>query len=443
MKLEELKALLREMGVVGAGGAGFPSYAKLSEKADTLILNCAECEPLLKVHRQVIEEYPFEVLSALSEVVEATGAKQAIVAIKAHYRSALEAIEAELSAFPKISIHKLEAVYPAGDEIILIKEVTGKIVPPGQLPLSVGVTVCNVESMYNIYHALAGKPVTEKYVTVAGEIARPVTLLVPIGTKVSELISAAGGVTCEEVELISGGPMMGRRISASEVVTKTTNAILVLPADHTVVRNKLRNPKINLRRTMSVCCQCRSCTDLCSRNVLGYPVQPHLVMRVLSNGGRGDIEALAGSLFCSGCGLCETYSCPQGLSPKQLIDEMKAAARAKGLKLPTGVEADPNRRDADLKKVSVERLTMRLGLKKYDVAAPISEEFVTKSVKLLLSQGIGAPAEAVVAKGAKVKKGDLIAKAKDGALGVSLHASVDGVVELVTDKYIQIKKTKS
>ena len=154
MKLEELKALLRETGVVGAGGAGFPSYAKLSDKADTVILNCAECEPLLKVHRQVIEEYPFEVLSALSSVLEATGAARAIIAIKAHYRSAVEAIEAELSAFPKISLHKLEAVYPAGDEIILIKEVTGKVVAPGQLPLSVGVTVCNVESMYNIFKKL-------------------------------------------------------------------------------------------------------------------------------------------------------------------------------------------------------------------------------------------------------------------------------------------------
>ena len=442
MKLEELQALLREMGVVGAGGAGFPSYAKLSAKADTLILNCAECEPLLKVHRQVIEEYPFEVLSALSAVLESTGAERGIIAIKAHYRSAVEAIEAELSAFPKISLHKLQAVYPAGDEIILIKEVTGKTVAPGQLPLSVGVTVCNVESMYNIYHALDGKPVTDKYVTVAGEVASPVTLLVPIGTKISELLTAAGGVTCEEYELISGGPMMGRRVSAAEVVTKTTNAILVLPSNHTVVKNKLRNPKINLRRTMSVCCQCRSCTDLCSRNVLGYPVEPHLVMRVLSNGGRGDLEALKGSLFCSGCGLCETYSCPQGLSPKLMIDQMKAAARAKGLKLPENVAIDPNRRDADLKKVSVERLTMRLGLKKYDMTAPISEDFETKRVKLMLSQSIGAPAEAVVSKGDTVQRGALIAKAKDGALSVALHASIDGVVENVTDRYIQIKKVK-
>ena len=442
MQLNELKDLLRDAGVVGAGGAGFPSYAKLSDKVDTIILNCAECEPLLKVHRQVLEEYTVEILSALSDLVTASGAKKGIIAIKAHYESALLALEHEIKDYPALTIHKLQAVYPAGDEIILIKEVTGKVVDPGKLPLSVGVTVCNVESVYNVWRAMHGHPVTDKFVTVAGEVAHPTTLRVPLGTKISELIAAAGGATCEDYELISGGPMMGRRISAQEPVTKTTNAILVLPSDHNVVKNKLRNPKINLRRTMSVCCQCRSCTDLCSRNVLGYPVEPHLVMRVLSNGGRGDVEALKGSLFCSGCGLCETYSCPQGLSPKLMIDQMKAAARAKGLKLPTDVAVDPNRRDADLKKVSVERLTMRLGLKKYDVAAPICEEFATKRVKLMLSQSIGAPSEAVIAKGDTVTRGMMVAKAKDGALSVALHASIDGVVENVTDRYIQIKKIK-
>ena len=442
MKLTEMKDLLRESGVVGAGGAGFPSYAKLSEGADTVILNCAECEPLLKVHRQVLEEYTYEVLSALSEILEATGAERGIIAIKAHYRSAVEALEAEIDAFPKLSVHKLEAVYPAGDEIILIKEVTGRLVPPGKLPLTVGVTVCNVESVYNIDSAMKGRPVTHKYVTVAGEVAHPLTLRVPLGTKIAELITAVGGVSCEDPAYISGGTMMGRKITASEVVTKTTNAILVLPSDHTVLQYKNRNPKVNLRRTMSVCCQCRSCTDLCSRNVLGYPVEPHLVMRVLSNGGRGDVAALAGSLFCSGCGLCETYSCPQGLSPKMMIDQMKAAARQQGMKLPEDVAVDPNRKDAIYKKVSVERLTMRLGLKKYDVVAPLCEEFETKTVKLMLSQHLGAPSEPTVKVGDHVTCGQLIAKAKDGALSVNLHASIDGVVETVTDRYIKIKKKK-
>lgn len=440
MELNELKNLLRESGVVGAGGAGFPSYAKISDKADTIILNCAECEPLLKVHRQVLEEYPYEVLVAMDNIVRVTGAEQGIIAIKAHYKATIQALEAEIEAFPRISIHKLEAVYPAGDEVILIKEVTGKVIDPGKLPVSVGVTVCNVESVYNIYRAMEGKPVTKKYVTVAGEVNRPVTLSVPIGTKISELIAnEAGGLTREDVEYISGGPMMGRIISPHEVVTKTTNAIIVLPADHHIVHNKRRNAKINLRRAMSVCCQCRSCTELCSRHVIGYPVEPHMVMRVLSNGGKGDTFAIAGSMFCSSCGLCETYSCPQDLSPRAMIAEIKNLARQNGIKPPEGIKADPNVKDADLKKVSVERLTMRLGLKKYDVPAPIVHEgFRPKTVKILLSQHVGAPAVPVVEEGAEVKRGDLIARVPENALGVNIHASIDGKVTVVNAKYIKI-----
>ena len=122
-----------------------------------------------------------------------------------------------------------------------------------------------------------------------------------------------------------------------------------------------------------------------------------------------------------------------------MIDAMKAAARENGIKPPQGLKADMNVKDADLKKVSVERLTMRLGLKKYDVQAPLCEEFETKSVRILLSQHLGAPAEPVVAVGDKVKKGDLIAKAKDGALSVNIHASIDGTIKSVQSKYVQIQ----
>ena len=122
MELIELKSLLRDMGIVGAGGAGFPSYAKLSSSADTIILNCAECEPLLKVHRQVLGEYTCEILSTLSKIVHVTGAKQGIIAVKAHYKSTVKALEAEIADYPELSICKLKAVYPTGDELILIKE---------------------------------------------------------------------------------------------------------------------------------------------------------------------------------------------------------------------------------------------------------------------------------------------------------------------------------
>ena len=439
MELNLMKDLLRHAGVVGAGGAGFPSYAKLSDKAETIILNCAECEPLLKVHRQVLEEYTYEILSALSDIVKATGAKQAIIGIKSHYTSTLRALEAEIADFPTVSIHTLDSVYPAGDEIILIKEVTGKVPDPGALPISVGVIVCNVESVYNIWRASKGHNVTHKYVTVAGEVKNPITLLVPIGTKISQLITAAGGVTVAQPEYISGGPMMGKIISPADVVTKTTNAIIVLPEDHSVILNKKRNFNINLRRTMSVCCQCRSCTDLCSRHVIGYPVEPHAVMRLYSNGGAGDKSVLLGSMYCSGCGLCETYSCPQGLSPRAIIAQMKDDARKNGIKPPQGLKP-ATVKDADLKKISVERLTARLGLTKYDVPAPMMEDFDTRTVKISLAQGIGVPSVACVNEGDTVKCGDVIAKVPEGALGADVHASIDGKVTTVTERYIKITK---
>lgn len=441
-ELEQFKKLLKESGVVGAGGAGFPTYAKLSDKADTVIMNCAECEPLLRLHRQLLEVHTSQILSAFDTILSATGAQRGIIAVKEHYRETLKAVEYELEEHPKLSLRRLGAVYPSGDELLLIKEATGRGVQPGELPISVGVIVCNVETVYNVGRALAGEPVTDKFVTVAGEVKAPVTLKVPIGTEINEIIKAAGGVTTDRPAYISGGPMMGRLISPKSPVTKTTNAVIVLPEDHPVIMNKMRNPKISLRRAMSVCCQCRSCTELCSRHAAGYPVEPHMVMRVLSNGGKGDVLSLAGSMFCSGCGLCETYSCPQGLSPRALIDEIKAAARMNGIKPPTGMKLSEVK-DAEYKKVSVERLTSRLALKKYDVPAPLTlseQPFETHKVRIMLSQHIGSPAEPVVKQGDRVTRGDAVAVCGGKTLGVYIHASIDGTVSEVCDKYIVIEK---
>ena len=152
------------------------------------------------------------------------------------------------------------------------------------------------------------------------------------------------------------------------------------------------------------------------------------------------MSVVTGAMFCSGCGLCETYSCPQGLSPRMVISEMKSVARQNGLKLPTDVPFNPNPKDAELKKVSVERLSARLGLSKYDKPAPISEDFSTKQVKIMLAQSIGTPAVACVNIGDTVKAGDTIGKIKDGALGVNVHASIDGKITAVNEKYIKISK---
>ena len=141
MNIDNLKAILRENGVVGAGGAGFPTYAKLDNRADTIILNCAECEPLLRLHRQMLEKFSFEILSTFDLIRKTVEANTAIIGIKGSYKKALEAVNAEISSFNNMQICRLPEIYPAGDEVVLTYEATGRVVPAGQIPLSVGVTV--------------------------------------------------------------------------------------------------------------------------------------------------------------------------------------------------------------------------------------------------------------------------------------------------------------
>lgn len=441
MNINELKGVLQNAGVVGAGGAGFPSYAKLNEAADTIILNCAECEPLLKLHRQVMQHYAREIMTALTVVAEAVGAKQVIIAIKPSYKKAVEAVKAQLEDFNMISIGYLPEVYPAGDEVVTIYETTGRVVPPGKLPISVGVTVYNVETMLNAYYALTeGKGVTHKYITVTGEVKEPVTLYVPLGITVGEVIKLAGGTTIEEYTLINGGPMTGNIVTEYDVITKTSNAILVMPNDQYIVMKRKSDPKISLKRAMSACCQCRMCTDLCPRNLLGHPIEPNKFMRSASSSVTSDVEPYLGTYFCCACGLCEMYSCFQNLSPKSLMAVVKDELRKGGIPVPAASEA-PVKEERSGRYVLKSRLTARLGLTKYNFPALLDErEYAPKSVKLLLSQHIGAPSIPAVKKGDTVKCGDVIASPKEGALGVAIHSSIDGKVKEITDKYITITR---
>lgn len=440
MKLNELQGILRENGIVGAGGAGFPTYAKLSEKADTVILNCAECEPLLKLHRQVLETHAQQIFEALDLILKTVNAKRVCVAIKQSYTQTAEAITPFLEFFPNIEICRLPDVYPAGDEVILTYEVTGRVVPPGDIPLSVGVTVLNVETVYNLYRALGGRPVTRKYVTIAGAVEKPVTVRVPIGVTVGDILPLAGEITTNDPAFIVGGPMMGVLGSRANIITKTTNAVLVLPSEHQLVRRRKAKTFLDMKRAMAACCQCSYCTSLCSRNLLGHPINPSEFMRVASNGITNDAAPYLNAMYCSGCGLCEQYSCVQNLSPRMLLAACKTELRKAGIKpqpVKDEVKVNENR---PLRQVPMSRLTSRIGLTEYNKPAPIIEavpEF--KKVTVLLSQHIGAPSVPIVKKGDKVTEKQLIANAADG-LSVALHSPVNGVVTAVGKTAIIIEK---
>lgn len=228
--------------------------------------------------------------------------------------------------------------------------------------------------------------------------------------------------------------MMGKIVSGGDVVTKTTNAILVLPAEHPVVKSKQRNPVFDSHRAASACCQCRMCTELCPRHLLGHPIDPSRFMRAVSNRNMSDTEAYLNAQYCSGCGVCETYSCMQGLSPRVLLSVAKNALKAGGIK-PEPHEPSQAHPARSARFVPVERLTARLGLNKYNFATPISGYMKVKSVRLPLSMHIGAPSVAVVNEGDYVKKGQMVAKANNG-LSVAIHSPIDGKVKFAGKEII-------
>ena len=439
MDMKELSNILQQNGIVGAGGAGFPTYAKLNENAETLILNCAECEPLLRLHRQLLEKYAQEIVETFHLIGQAVGAKELVIGIKKAYTKTIDALNGVIGAYPEVRLGLLDEVYPAGDEVVLIYEVTKKVVRPGGLPIEQGVAVFNVETVYNAYRAInQSTPVVDKLVSVVAEVDHPVTVRVPIGTTIEDTVKLAGGITTKNPVYFIGGPMMGFIGSGSLPVTKTTNAILVLPEEHLIIQKKRKKTSIDLKRAAACCCQCSMCTDLCPRHLLGHPIQPHLFMRAATCKDVQEPNIFVNTMFCSSCGLCEMYSCMQGLSPRTLMAEYKAGLRANGLR-PPQVEAKPVGPEREYRKVPMERLMARLDLTKYNKEAPLDESVVPVSkVKIMLSQHIGAPAAAIVKQGDKVTKGQMIAEPAKG-LSVGIHASIDGVVSEVTDKYVIIE----
>lgn len=440
MDIKELINIVKDNGVAGAGGAGFPTYAKFDKRANTIILNCAECEPLLKLHRQLLKTKAYEIMYTLNLIAEALEAEEVFLAIKEAYTGTVEAVKSNLISFPRLKIKLLPEVYPMGDEVILIYETTKKVIPPGSIPIELGVAVFNVETVWNIYNALEkNRPVYTKYITVAGAVNSPITLEVPIGLSVEEAVELAGGLAMKDPVYIMGGPMTGNLVNSYDTVTKTTNAILVLPQNHYVVQKKKVNTSIDMKRAMASCCQCEMCTDLCPRHLLGHPITPHMFMRTATSGVTKTIEPFINTMFCCSCGLCELFACPQSLSPRTLITQYKNGLRSKGVPIPKGITAESVDPMREYRAVPMERLIARLGLEEYNVAAPMKEiKVAPKQVRIHLSQHIGAKAVPVVSKGDTLQQGQIIGRAEDNKLSLPVHASINGKVLEVNDTYIII-----
>ncbi|MBQ7487717.1 MAG: SLBB domain-containing protein [Clostridia bacterium] len=431
--------LLASGGVVGGGGAGFPLHKKLSTPAEQLLINGAECEPLLKSDQYLMLTYPAQLIEAASKLAAIVSAREAIICLKDHYAPQIAALKETLSkaaCTPPVRLHLLPTVYPIGDEQALLHSATGKTVPPGALPGSVGCAVVSVSTALNALRALDGKPVTSRFVTVVGEIRNPGVYRVPVGMSVNEVLDRAGGATVPDYRLVLGGPMMGPLADRSDpgVVTKTLGGILVLPSEHTLVRHALLSMDQARIRARSACIQCRTCTDLCPRHLLGHPIYPHLTMRAFAAGNRLEPSAM----LCMECGVCELYACPMGLNPRRIQQTQKAELRAKGER-PSFELKDPPAL-AEYHQAPSGRILARIHAARYDIPVPASAvPLTTNVVRIPMRQHIGAPAEPCVTPGSTVKKGDVIGRMPANALGADIHASICGTVEQADKSCVVIR----
>ncbi|MCK5572521.1 MAG: SLBB domain-containing protein, partial [Bacteroidetes bacterium] len=203
-KTMSLQEDIRAAGVVGAGGGGFPAHVKAGAQVEFVIANGAECEPLIHKDYELMLHKPREIVDGLKRLMEATGASRGILGVKKKNDKVIEAFSAAIED-SRISLHLLGDFYPSGDEYILVYDAIGRLIPPQGIPLDVGVVVNNVETLYNIARAADGVPVTQKFITVAGAVKKPMTGVVPIGTRYRDALEMAGGSVLSEYALFTGG----------------------------------------------------------------------------------------------------------------------------------------------------------------------------------------------------------------------------------------------
>ena len=424
---------VREAGVVGAGGAGFPTHVKLDANVSRVLANGASCEPLLMSDPFIMEKETAGILRGLALAMECTGSERGTICLKGKHARAMDAVREMVASepFKDIDLFELRDFYPAGDEQMLVFDVMGKVVPEGGIPLQVGAVVSNVESLLNIARAVdEGTPVVDRYLTVTGEVRHPLVMKVPIGVRIGEVIALAGGAAIQDFKVVLGGPMMGTVTDdLSTPVTKTTSGVILLPADHNVITGKITDPERIMRITKMVCCQCSRCTDLCPRHLLGHTLEPHKIMRQLGSGTASSRAILESALICCECGICEKYACPMMISPREVNAQVKRDLMQEGVKRTaekSEYEPSPFR---DVRKIPTRRLVERLQIGQYEDHPPFLEDEVeVKEVCIPLKQHLGAPAKPVVKPGETVKRGSLIGEIPEKALGARVHASIAGSV---------------
>lgn len=436
--------MLKDAGIIGAGGAGFPTHAKLAAKAEFILLNGAECEPLLRVDQQLMALYPDEIIKGFEAAGRLVGASKAIMGIKGKHKEVISTLRERISALQLsdfVQVQEIPDVYPAGDEQVLVYELTGRIVPEAGIPIQVGCVVVNAETALNIYQASLGKPVTEKYITIAGDIPNRMTVKVPVGTPVIDVLKLSGIENFEDYSVIDGGPMMGPVMAnLNGYVTKKNKGFVILKKEHSLIRRKSIKMDQANRVNRASCEQCRMCTDLCPRYLLGHNMQPHKMMRTLSYTLTNDEEKKISYLCCQ-CNLCELFSCPAGLYPKSANMMIKQKLMEQGIRYQAAPKEYAIKSSREYRMLPSKRLIARLGLRDFDKPAPMTEsEFKPETVHIATCQHVGAPAVPAVSVGEHVQAGQIIGRIPEGSLGAAIHASISGTVVETENGFVAIRR---
>lgn len=312
---EQVVKVVQDGGVVGLGGAAFPTHVKLAPPRDitveTIILNGAECEPYLTTDHRIMVEYPERVHFGARVMLHTLGAKRVVIGVERNKPDAIAALQKARPADIDVSVLPLTVKYPQGAEKMLIHAVTGREVPSGKLPVSLGVLVQNVGSAASIAEIFeTGLPLVERVVTVSGRGVRtPANLLVPVGTKLGDLLDACGGLTSDAEEVLFGGPMMGVAQRSLDVpIVKGTTGVVVLTHDE--VRGRQQYP----------CIHCGACLEAC-------PVflNPSMLADLARTQRYAEMEEwhLNDCMLCGSC----SYVCPSNIPLSQLFQASKVALR--------------------------------------------------------------------------------------------------------------------
>ena len=435
----DIKTIMQNGGIVGAGGAGFPSYAKIADNADLLCVNCSECEPLMYTDFMLMREEMTKIIEGAELIMASTNINHAYLAVKVHRAEALGYSDGQVVG-KNVTIKYLPSVYPIGDEIGLIYETTGRLIRAGNLPSTAGVIVLNAETVYNVREmAVGGKPVTEKWVTIAGDVEKKVVVRAPIGMRVSDMFDLFGIKVDENHSVIEGGPSMGSIVDPNKtVIKKTTKSILIIPNTARCILNKKTAIDDMLRRAASACCGCTRCTDMCPRFQLGYPLEPHKMIRAALNSTATEHpELIATASLCCSCGVCAEVCC-QEISPKDVILNLKGILAKNKIKF-VAEEDYPVSSDRQYRMIQSGKWKDMLGVLKFDaIPEYIPVKIDAKRVEILMSQHIGAPSVPAVKVGDEVSTGQLIAEAAKG-LSVPQYASISGKVVSVDSSKIVIE----